>query len=279
MLEELTGIRHLHSLFPNGPIVVGATGGSGTRVVARILRQSGVFIGTNLNVSEDPVELGEFSDRWVNRYALSRFSGHEKGDSSAMKIDLAEVLARHTSAMQNKSEGWGWKEPRSILYLPFLHEAFPSMRFIHLVRDGRDMALSSNQNQLRKHGEVMLRDAESAWAEPHRSIALWSRLNVGAAEYGEGRMAGRYHRIRFEDLCMDPRRVIDTVLDFLGITASDRSTLVSLVQSPDTLQRWRNQAPDTINRMEETASAGLDYFGYRSPSDSQPASSADEGTM
>lgn len=263
MLEELTDIARLHSFFPNGPIVVGATGGSGTRVLARILRQSGVFIGTNLNVSEDPVELGEFSDRWVNRYVRSRFNGHEDGDGSAMETDLAEVLARHTSTMENKSEGWGWKEPRSIFYLPFLNEAFPSMRFIHLVRDGRNMALSSNQNQLRKHGEVMIRDAESAWAEPHRSIALWSRLNVGAAEYGEARMAKRYYRIRFEDLCMNPRRVIDTVLDFLGITAADGSTLVSLVQSPDTLQRWRTQEPGMIDRMEEIASAGLDYFGYR----------------
>ena len=43
---------------------------------------------------------------------------------------------------------WGWKSPRSIYYLPYykavLGDAF---RFIHVVRDGRDVALGDNQMQ------------------------------------------------------------------------------------------------------------------------------------
>ena len=36
----------------------------------------------------------------------------------------------------------------------FFHAISPALRFLHVVRDGRDMALSENQNQLRKHGEA-----------------------------------------------------------------------------------------------------------------------------
>ena len=46
--------------FLSGPNVIGATGGSGTRVVARLVRQAGMFIGTNLNKADDPVAIGDF---------------------------------------------------------------------------------------------------------------------------------------------------------------------------------------------------------------------------
>ena len=32
----------------------------------------------------------------------------------------------------------------------------PKLRFVHWMRDGRDMAFSENQQQLRKHGETVL---------------------------------------------------------------------------------------------------------------------------
>ena len=78
---------------------------------------------------------------------------------------------------------WGWKEPRSIYLLPFLHRHLPSLRFLHVVRDGRDMALSANQNQLRKHGDAAAIPADLS--PPERSIALWSWVNLTAARYGE----------------------------------------------------------------------------------------------
>ena len=42
------------------PVVVFGTGGSGTRVVADILRQSGCFIGNNLNRALDNQDFGFF---------------------------------------------------------------------------------------------------------------------------------------------------------------------------------------------------------------------------
>ena len=54
-----------------GPYIIGGTGGSGTRVFARIVRRGGMFIGTNLNDSEDALDFGEYSDRWINVF-LSR---------------------------------------------------------------------------------------------------------------------------------------------------------------------------------------------------------------
>jgi hypothetical protein len=58
------------SLNETAPLVIGATGGSGTRVVAAIVRRAGYFIGTNLNNSLDSMEFPTMYDRWINRFQL-----------------------------------------------------------------------------------------------------------------------------------------------------------------------------------------------------------------
>ena len=79
--------------FP-GPNVIGATGGSGTRVVARILRTSRVYTGEKLNPYEDAVELGFYSDRWIDRYVEA--GGDVSPEQRAeMEADLRSVLADH----------------------------------------------------------------------------------------------------------------------------------------------------------------------------------------
>ncbi len=50
----------------------------------------------------------------------------------------------------------------------------PGFRFLHFMRDGRDMAFSENQQQLRKHGDAVLTGEAARWKKPARSIALWS---------------------------------------------------------------------------------------------------------
>ncbi len=51
-----------------GPMVIGATGGSGTRVVAGIVRDAGMFIGERLNAYEDDLDVADYLDRWINPY-------------------------------------------------------------------------------------------------------------------------------------------------------------------------------------------------------------------
>jgi len=161
-----------------GPCLVGATGGSGTRVFARIVRRAGLFIGTNLNVSEDAVDLGAYSDRWINTFMDWRARPLPPAVEADMRRDLDAVFEHHLAPLAGRPRPWGWKEPRCIYLLPFFHERFPALRFLHVLRDGRDMAYSPNQNQLTRHGQTLLQPAEAAWPQPVRSAALWSRLNL-----------------------------------------------------------------------------------------------------
>ena len=176
--------------------MIGATGGSGTRVVARMVRTGGMFTGEKLNSYEDAVELGLYSDRWIDRYV----AGHARRISMSRWPPTYARSSRTTpSTVPEDARAWGWKEPRSIYLLRFWHETMPSLRFSHFVRDGRDMAFSENQNQLKKHGNAVLGEELRRAKTPVRSIALWNRVNQAAADYGEEVPGARYLRVRFED--------------------------------------------------------------------------------
>lgn len=244
------------------PVVIGATGGSGTRVVARIVHGAGVFIGTNRNVSEDAMEFVVFYDRWINRFLCKVEVPFTDAETTAMEAEFRDCIARHRAGIPDETTGWGWKEPRSVYLLPFFHERFPGMKFLHVVRDGRDMAFSANQNQLRKHGEALLDRDDGGLPTPVRAAALWNRINLAAADYGEAAMGPCYLRIRFEELCRDPKGAIATICAFLGCRVMAHPTAIE-VTLPDSVGRWRAcRDVELVTAIEQHAQPGLMRFGY-----------------
>ena len=154
--------------------------------MAEIVQRAGMFVGSDLNRSLEALDFAAFFDRWV---------GRELPPEAAAEL-RALVARQHAEA---DGAAWGWKEPRSIFLLPFFAAELPGLRFLHVVRDGRDMAFSrtSPAAQARRRG------ARPRWdeAEALRSIALWREINLRAADYGERELGDRYLRLRFEDLC------------------------------------------------------------------------------
>jgi hypothetical protein len=176
-----------------------------------------------------------------------------------MLEDLGAVLSEHGGPIDDHPRRWGWKEPRSIYLLPFLHRHLPGLRFLHVVRDGRDMALSQNQNQLRKHGDAA--PVPRNLPLPGRSIALWSWVNLAATSYGEEHLGARYLRIRFEDLCADPVRRTAAILEFAELDG-DAEVLAREVAPPASLGRWQQADPATLTALEEAGAPGLVALGY-----------------
>src|SRR5688572_2949935 len=180
----------------SAPVVIGGTGGSGTRVVAQLVRGLGVALGANLNEAGDAIEFGWLYDRHVNRYLENQI------DQEAFEADLARAITSHLDPAAHAR--WGWKNPRSIYLLPLFDELIPGLTFVHVIRNGLDMALSPNQNQLERHGRAALGVHADALAPEVRSALLWQKVNTAAAAHGK-RMPGRYFRLRYEDVCADPQ--------------------------------------------------------------------------
>lgn len=249
----------------SAPLVIGATGGSGTRVVARIAQQAGYDLGTNLNAAQDALELYAFFDAWIDPFILAqrKETMMTPWQSARMKEDFYAALARHIPEAERRGRLWGWKAPRSIYLLPFLYGECPHIKFIHLLRDGRDMALSSNQNQLRKHGAAVLNLRQRLFhSTGQRSILLWQRINLIARDFGESRMGENYLLVRFEDLCGAPLETVTRILNFLGVPIDPEPIAQTEIKPPKTLGRWRECSRRTISKLEVLAASSLRRFGY-----------------
>lgn len=225
-----------------------------------------MFIGTNLNDYQDALDLAGYSDRWISSFVEGGgLEGLTDTVRTEMVADLAGVLEAHRLPAPVDVSVWGWKEPRSIYLLALFNSVMPGFRFLHFMRDGRDMAFSDNQQQLKKHGDSVLSSQTARWKKPVRSIALWSQVNTRAADYGEQQMPGRYLRVRFEDLCSDPTATIGGIYDFLGLQG-DAEQAAAEVRPPDTLGRWRHARKSTLADLHEVAAPALERFGYLAPS-------------
>jgi len=269
-----------------GPLVIGGTGGSGTRVLARAVRDAGCYLGDTVNIAHDCMaftgmwgrpfnpEILKGLSGWMLRpdelhAAISRYGQREtRRFSPAEKSALVDdILRRVAWLLRNRptpDTPWGWKFPSSILLLPILDEIFPAMRFIHLVRDGRDMAFSSNQVALRGHGKAFLESESEGLPGPVRAAMLWNRMNMDAVSYGRAAMGERYLVVRFEDLCADPVRELSKIWTFMGFDAAlSPEEAARSVAYGGKLGRWRTRADQELLRaVSASAEPGLRTFGY-----------------
>jgi sulfotransferase family protein len=256
------------------PVVIFGTGGSGTRVLASLAREAGYFMGTNLNRPGDSADLGQFTGEWANRYLRRsnwveetwREASRERyGATQAMVAAFQGAIQGHRAALDDDAAPWGWKAPRTVLILPFVHEMYPLAKAVHLVRDGRDIAYSKNQNQLRRHGHRVLPPSDKRVPRAQASITFWSRVNLAAARYAERFLARRYLLLRYEDVCADPGEAAVRLVDFLGCAASAdtmRRAAVDLVRPSESLGRWREREPGKTRALERLGGDALREFGY-----------------
>jgi hypothetical protein len=224
-----------------------------------------MFIGTNLNDYQDAQDLAGFSDRWINGFVTAGgLGGLSVETRAAMEADLAEAIEEHRRPLPSDATAWGWKEPRSIYLISFFDQVLPEFRFLHFMRDGRDMAFSDNQQQLKKHGDTVLGPASwfaSRFRKPVRSMTLWSLVNTRAADFGEQHLGDRYLRVRFEDLCSDPVATVERIYGFFGLSG-DVEAAAAEVRPPATLGRWRAKGAKTLAELHEVGGAALERFGY-----------------
>jgi sulfotransferase family protein len=257
----------------NVPRVIFGTSGSGTRSLAEITFRAGFFMGTRLTQARDSEDLIQFFEKWINRYvahtrwlkaALDGQMIHVDPPSSEMEEDFSRAIDGHRAALPHKSARWGWKGPRGMYVLPFLHRRYPEMRAVHLIRDGRDMAYSKNQHELR-HSEAALDGDFRSLPEPVHSIMIWSRLNLATARYGETQMPERYLRVKFEDLCSDPTVTVGRILEFFGADIADeevRKMAEAVISPPLTSHRWRARSARELKPVLDEGAAALQHFGY-----------------
>jgi hypothetical protein len=171
----------------------------------------------------------------------------------------------------------GDKTPNYVRQIQALHRLWPRAKFVHLIRDGRDVCLSVLDW---KRKAARLADQYPTWEDdPVTTAALcWER------DVGHGREQARllgpelYYEIRYESLVTRPAEAVEGLCSFLGVpyersmlefhqgrTRSDPGLSPKQAWLPITpgLRDWRSQmAGADVERFEAAAGDLLDELSY-----------------
>jgi hypothetical protein len=125
-------------------------------------------------------------------------------ESDLMSLrDLIDRLFTSYCRSQGKIT-WGDKTPSFFRKIDILHALFPQAKYIHIVRDGRDVFDSWRKLDPTKNNVAV---AALDWS--YKLFRIESSLG-GLAEHNK-------LSIRYEDLIEDPETTIRSVTDFLGV--------------------------------------------------------------
>jgi len=224
---------------------------------------------------------------WLNS-KLFRASGL---DSAQIENDILQKcrnagdflrIVMDAIAREQGMQRWAENSPEGILHLPLIKRLIPDALVIHMIRDGRDVAMSLN------HVRYL------------RPFPWQDRISLtGAGVYWEwiaecGRSYGRqlgadYLEVHFEDLVTTPRETLKSIGNFLDHSLDyDRIREVGYgsVSKPNTsfrtepqdsfnpIGRWRKGfSPQQLERFERMVGKALVDFGY------SPAGSGSRKTM
>jgi hypothetical protein len=100
---------------------------------------------------------------------------------------------------------WGDKTPAYMLSVQRIGRTLPEARFIHLIRDGRDVALSQSARALNEQPPA-----------PEQA-ARWVKRIRKSREQASALKGPRYVEARYEDLVRDPETTLRRICEFVDL--------------------------------------------------------------
>lgn len=245
------------------------------------------FLPELIEFEESSAGLAESREKIIDWLILHRRLADFKLDAEWMRATLGTLNPFTTRSIASalfseyaRREGkarWGDKTPRYRSFLPQLRCLFPEARFIHVLRDGRDTALSAWRA---KFGPKTWAAAVYDWRDAIRDIRKGQR-SIDRESFLE---------VRYEDLILNPQAVLTKICSFLReeydpkmLRFSDTAQEVvpawesawhSKLQKPldaNNTGKWKTElSPEQLLLFEQVAGKELVAAGY-APSKLDPS--------
>jgi len=174
-----------------------------------------------------------------------------------------------------KGEGkarWGDKTPYYVFHINTLLEMFPDAQFIHIIRDGRDCALSMED-----------RKKDFRIFNYYMSGKYWQSFVDSGNRAAKGLSSDVITEIQYEELLSEPEKVVANLCEFLGeeysesvidFKKSGEAGKTPLLQKPiqaNNSNKWRDRMTQRNIRLFEAAAAEtLDNNGYSVETSPEP---------
>ena len=214
--------------------------------------------------------------RTFGRLGLGEDAVHAAAAKAETYSQLVTELYSEFARLHGKELG-GEKTPRYVPFLPLLHSLFPWARIVHLIRDGRDVALSTLEWARADRGPGRFR----MWRDqPVAVCALSWRWHVVAGMRDGMSLDGtHYDEVRYEDLVAEPESPLRELAAFLRLPYSPEmleyhrgrtrtepglSTKAAWLPPTPGLRDWRtDMAPRDLELFEAIAGDLLALLGYQ----------------
>ncbi|MAX74273.1 MAG: hypothetical protein CMH66_11510, partial [Nioella sp.] len=172
---------------------------------------------------------------------------------------LNAILASPRPAPNLQSQV-AWKEPNTHVFLPQLARRFSNMKYIHVMRNGLDMALSGNRQQLRNWGSHFnIRQGDDESPEQVQ-LRYWLATNRRAIELGESLLPKRFFLLNYDALCLSFHAEIYRLQNFLERQLSgEEISMIAGSIAPESIGRYRESAADTFTSEERKAVQKLGF--------------------
>jgi O-antigen biosynthesis protein len=186
---------------------------SGTSMIARFLHNSGINMGETLLGPHPSNPYGHFEDINFLNFHREVLRRENKGEdqwvfkSPIIYDDDVKNAFEIISPNRERGEIWGWKEPRTCLFLNFWGELIPEGRFLFVFRDPFYVLDSLG----RRHQTPL-----SAWTLNSRYLMAWIYYNKQILNYIR---LNRERSVIFaiEKVLKSPEEFINKLNEFFGL--------------------------------------------------------------
>ncbi len=257
------------------PVVIGGIGGSGTRLIAQSLIEMGYFMGNDLNVSIDNL-LFTHLFKHANILEISTASFQTLVDLFLKDMTNEEALSiEHLDRVNNifqrdlnlknwvinranahlpvkqkiKSQSpWGWKEPNSHIVIERLFNHIDNLKYIHVIRNGFDMAHSNNQNQLAFWGDLFIN--KKIEITPFYSLKYWCLVHKKIFKL-HSQHPNNILILNYENFCFNTDVELNRIYQFLDIHNEYKLTnFEHLIQPPKSIGRYKKYGIDIFDKRD-----------------------------
>jgi hypothetical protein len=200
------------------PVVIFNKSHSGSRLLAALVSAAGVYMGAHQNESGDSEDMLELVEYAVEHYYpdSSRLWQEDARAGAEIGTIIARVLRQHFGG--GVPPRWGWKLCETAYALPLIDYLFPRARYLHLIRDGRDIAFSDHVAPFNSFWQKVYTDCagmrywRGLWFGRLSKLAYridplpynvqhWINSVTVGRHFG-AMLRERYLETRYEDLCL-----------------------------------------------------------------------------
>lgn len=243
------------------PLIILGFHHSGTRLLAELLAQCGLFQVSPTTTYEWKY-FQDLNDKiWERWWDLDGIS-EDVLQSRSGRIDEQEILDGLVSHGY-KNGVWGFKDPRTCSTLATWLKVFPNAKVVHIIRDPRDVlgTLPDTYSKFTPQNEI-----------PQDDLQFWSDLWVKNIDMIEsvGPRCSSFTTLRYEDLCATPLKELDRIVNDLGMSEElrvEKAQIGKINSEEKKYLKWlraEKLEKGQVELIERITDAQMQQFGYYS---------------